>query len=154
MVCTGNICRSPMAAGLLQRMLPERLKQVVTVASAGTYAVHGNPAEPLAKQAMLAYGADLSTHRARMLSKDLLKQADLVLVMEPQHAAVVQRAFFFNRIHVKLLAEFDPEDKNPQIDDPYGGSLEGYRQCAARLMACMQGLMAYLEQQVPETTKP
>ena len=118
--------------------------------SAGIYAIHGNLAEPLAQQAALAYGVDLSAHRARMLSKDLLKQADLVLVMEPQQAAIIRRAFFFSRIHVKLLTEFDPQDLGSEIEDPYGGPYEAYQQCAIRLEACIRGLIPYLEQHVQE----
>jgi protein-tyrosine phosphatase len=153
MVCTGNICRSPMAEGLLRAMLPERLKPAMTVASAGTYAVHGNLAEPLAQRAALVYGVDLSAHRAKMLSKDLLKQADLVLVMEPQHAAIIRRAFFFSRIQVKLLAEFDPQDQKQEIEDPYGQSYEAYRQCAVRIETCVRGLIPFLEQQVQQRSK-
>ena len=82
-VCTGNQCRSPMAAALLRA----RLRQVgtpVTVASAG-FATEGRPAPPEVLDAMGAVGLDLSGHRSRLVTPALLEGADLVLGMTRQH---------------------------------------------------------------------
>ena len=75
-VCTGNICRSPMAEGLLRHILPERLKSKVTVSSAGTHAIDGNPAEPLADLAAQERGFSLSEHKAAAVKPEMLAAAE------------------------------------------------------------------------------
>ncbi|GAA3899645.1 protein tyrosine phosphatase [Halomonas cibimaris] len=75
-VCTGNICRSPVAAALLARALPER-----RVESAGLGAVVGHGVEPTARRLGEADGLDLADHQARQLTAGMLHAADLVLVM-------------------------------------------------------------------------
>jgi len=79
MVCTGNICRSPMAAGLLRHMLPTDLENRIQVISAGTHAMHGHQAAPFAVQAMARQGIDISGHRARMIDRTLVRRASLIL---------------------------------------------------------------------------
>ncbi|WP_054699675.1 low molecular weight phosphatase family protein [Desulfosarcina cetonica] len=95
MVCTGNICRSPMAEGLLRRALPEALEEKVIVRSAGTHALHGNRAQPEAIMAAAAHGADINDHRASELDAAMVKSADLVLVMERFHLEQINNLFFF-----------------------------------------------------------
>lgn len=85
MVCTGNICRSPMAEGLLRLRLAERGCTDVEVASAGTWAYEGNPASKGALDVFRARGWDLQPHRARELTADLLREADLVVAMTSVH---------------------------------------------------------------------
>lgn len=85
MVCTGNICRSPMAEGLLRRRLAERDCTDVEVISAGTWAYEGNPASEGARGVFRARGWDLQPHRARELTADLLREADLVVGMTSVH---------------------------------------------------------------------
>ncbi len=84
-VCTGNICRSPMAEGMLKKKLPKRLAGQVAISSAGTHALHGNRAQPHAIEVMQGFGIDIDGHRARQLSSALIRSSDLVLVMEKYH---------------------------------------------------------------------
>src|SRR5947209_6644699 len=84
MVCTGNICRSPMAEVLLASRLRERGIDA-RVESGGTSALVGCPADPMAQELLRARGLDLSRHRARQLTPDLVRGFDLVLAMEPEH---------------------------------------------------------------------
>ncbi|HEY2814957.1 MAG TPA: hypothetical protein VGJ03_15935 [Acidimicrobiales bacterium] len=86
-LCTGNICRSPMAEGLLRRRLSER-GVVATVASAGLSLVD-RPATPDAVAAASAYGVDISPHRSRIMSAALVRDADLIVAMERLHAREV-----------------------------------------------------------------
>jgi protein-tyrosine phosphatase len=81
-LCTGNICRSPMAEALLRDRLTGR---DCTVASAGTSALLGHPADKTACQVMLARGLDIGTHRAQQATLELLTSADLILTMDHTH---------------------------------------------------------------------
>jgi protein-tyrosine phosphatase len=89
MVCTGNICRSPMAQVLLAQRLSGRGVQAV-VESAGLGALVGRPADPLAQQLMQARGLDLGSHRARQLSRELIRSFPLILVMEKEQERAVE----------------------------------------------------------------
>jgi protein-tyrosine phosphatase len=80
-VCTGNICRSPMAEALFIREAAIR-KIATKISSAGIAALVGYPADPLAQKVLLAKGIDISAHRARQATPPLLLAADLILVME------------------------------------------------------------------------
>lgn len=123
-VCTGNICRSPMAEGLLRRALVERLGEAApTVSSAGTAGWEGSAATPEAVEAAEERGVDVSDHRARRLTTDLLAEADLIVTMAAEHrdaaAALVprseDRAFTLKEL-VRLL-EFLPAQPGPSNQD-------------------------------------
>ncbi|MGZ8399489.1 MAG: arsenate reductase/protein-tyrosine-phosphatase family protein, partial [Gemmatimonadales bacterium] len=78
-VCTGNTCRSPMAESLLREALVSRGAEQVTVASAGTGAWDGAPVSEGAYLVGLEHGLDLSSHRAQLLTRELVKDSDLIL---------------------------------------------------------------------------
>ncbi|MFL5516861.1 MAG: low molecular weight phosphotyrosine protein phosphatase, partial [Gemmatimonadales bacterium] len=86
-VCTGNTCRSPMAEALMREALAARGLDQVTVSSAGIGAWDGAPASEGAYLVGLEHGLDLSEHRARMLTPDIARGADLILVMSGHHLA-------------------------------------------------------------------
>ena len=80
-VCTGNICRSPTGEYLLKKELgPE-----FNVMSAGLGALVDNPAHEISQKIAMQHGVDMSAHRARQINLDILKWADLILVMEMGH---------------------------------------------------------------------
>lgn len=116
-VCIGNICRSPMAEGLLKQALPE-----ANVVSAGLGALVGQPADPHAVALMNGLGLDISSHRARQLSRAIATQADLILVMDNSqrqeiqslHPATTGRVFRLGE-----LAKFD-------VPDPYREGLPAF----------------------------
>ena len=147
-VCTGNICRSPMAEGLLKGALPPRLKPLLAVRSAGTYALHGNSATPEAVAAAAQFGVDISGHRARLLNKEMIFGADLILGMETHHLKTIRSAFLFKRAPVHLLGSFDPRGGPEEIDDPYGGPLEDYLRAAGRILTCLPGVVAEIERRM------
>jgi len=81
-VCTGNTCRSSMAEAIARDLLQEQgLDDRVTVVSAGIAAYPGQPATPEAVAALEKQGIDLSGHRARLLTPQMIKEADLILTM-------------------------------------------------------------------------
>mgnify|MGYP005850537957 CR=1 FL=1 len=92
-VCTGNICRSPMAESLFRSRLARDYPHLdfVESVSAGTSAVEGNPATFASVQAMDLWGIDLSDHRASVLTPRKLRDADLVLAMAREHLLTVDR---------------------------------------------------------------
>lgn len=133
-VCSGNTCRSPMAEAIARKILSERLKTDAAgveargyeVVSAGTMASGGSRATPEAVQAVAPLGADLSRHRSRPLSVELINQADVIYTMTPQHAQVALAMAPGAQGKVQLL--------NPghEIDDPIGGDAELYNILAAQ----------------------
>ena len=112
-ICTGNVCRSPMAEGLLRSALSEY--DEIQVESAGLGAVVGHPADDHALALMKELGEDISAHRARQIHPDMVKDADLVLVMEAGHKRAIDDADPTARGKVYRLGEW----QNRDIDDPY-----------------------------------
>src|SRR5690349_5725511 len=105
-LCTGNICRSPMAEVLLRERLRGQAPDpglVPQIASAGTAALVGYPADAFAVEVAGRYGFDLSPHRGRQALTPLLSAADLVLVMERAHADWVHKQVPTLRGRVQLL---------------------------------------------------
>jgi protein-tyrosine-phosphatase len=131
-VCTGNVCRSPMAAGFFyDKLLREKADGRVRVRSAGTWALEGQPASAYALQVMNEHGLDISQHRGHNLVQEDVDQADLILVMTRRHADIVARDMQSVPDKVFLLSEMAGQAQD--IEDPYGGSLHEYRRTAAEL---------------------
>src|SRR2546429_9438761 len=133
LVCTGNICRSPLAASLLERALRERGLEV-TVASAGTGAWDGAPASEGAYLVGLERGLDLSGHRARLLTRELVENAHLILTMARHHRARVDELGGEGRVFV--LGEYAGRGGDDvEVSDPFGGNLDIYRDTCQELEA-------------------
>lgn len=131
-VCTGNICRSPLAAALLERALKDRGIEEVTVTSAGTGAWDGAPASEGAYLVGLEHGLDLSGHRARLLTRELVEEADLILTMARHHRARVDELGGEGRVFV--LGEYAGKGAD-EVSDPFGGNIGVYRDTAQELEA-------------------
>ncbi|NYH14680.1 low molecular weight protein-tyrosine-phosphatase [Paraburkholderia bryophila] len=110
MVCEGNVCRSPMAAALLTKALPQ-----VPVRSAGTRALAGHRAAPLAVELMDVQGIDLRPHVATALTSAQVRGAPLILAMTRAQCGLIERVFPFARGKVYRLGEHDQLD----VVDPY-----------------------------------
>ena len=128
-VCTANICRSPIAMGLLRQMLEEKhIDGDWRVESAGTWGLEGDPAAEGSQAVMNNIGIDISEHRARRVEYELLQTYDLILTMENGHKEALCMEFpdFSDRIY--MLSEM--ADQKQDIGDPYGGAYSGYEQAA------------------------
>ena len=140
LVCTGNICRSPLGAALMQRTLAERSAQGVEVTSAGTGAWDGAPVSEGAYLVGLERGLDLSGHRARLLTRELVEQADVILTMARHHRARVDELGGEGRVFV--LGEYaGREGDDAEVSDPFGGDLEVYRDTCAELEALIAAVV-------------
>jgi protein arginine phosphatase len=133
-VCTGNICRSPLAEALLKRALHERGVEDVSVESAGTGAWDGAPASEGAYLVALERGLDLSGHRARLLTREIVEDVAMILTMARHHRARVHELGGEGRVHV--LGEYvGKTGEDAEVGDPFGGDLEVYRDTCAELEA-------------------
>ena len=142
-VCTGNTCRSPMAAGLARKLLAERMdvaekdlgKFGVSVSSAGVFTFVSTPASDEAVSAVSELGGDIRKHRSRKLTNELINQADLIFCMARSHAADVTRRVSGTVGKTFLL------DPDGDIADPIGGSREVYLSVARRIEQCLRQRM-------------
>jgi len=131
-VCTGNVCRSPMAAGLLfDKLVRRKAHSRVRVRSAGTWALEGQPASAYARQVMSERDLDISAHLGRTIAQQDVDEADVILVMTQLHAETIARRLQRSDGKVHLLSEMAGEAYD--VEDPYGGSLPDYRRTAAEL---------------------
>ncbi len=131
-VCTGNLCRSPMAAAILRRLLDEdESRRHWRVLSAGVWAEDGEPASTGAITAMAERGIDLTGHVSRRLTRSVVEEADLILGMTGAHVETMRLAFPEAKGRIHLLAEMAGESHG--IADPYGLSPSTYRATAAEL---------------------
>lgn len=128
-ICVGNICRSPMAEALLQRAL--RGQDGITVESAGLGALVGHPASDYSIELMDEMGIDITGHRARQIHPDMVRDADLVLVMEAGHKRAIDDADPSARGKVYRLGEW--QDRN--IDDPYRQARIAYEEALENIEA-------------------
>ena len=144
-VCTGNTCRSALAEGLFKRMLADRLDSSVdelpdrgfTIRSAGLAAFGGYPAPPEAAEVARKRGADLSAHRSRMISEDMVRQSDFILAMTRSHLDLLDDLFGVDReVKPRLLC---PEGS--EIADPMGCEQSVYAACMAEIERALERLL-------------
>jgi protein-tyrosine-phosphatase len=122
-VCTGNSCRSPMAEGILKKMLPEEYRDKIMVSSAGTGGFLNIPASPHTIAVAAEHGIDLYNHVSQGITRPLLQKADLALVMAEIHLDYLCSKFPAFKENMFLLKAFERRDKlqkNLDIEDPIG----------------------------------
>ena len=146
-ICTGNICRSPMAERLLQQALeaegaPLNEFQVI---SAGVAAWAGDPASENSVKALSKIGIPLEHHKSQPITKSLLEQAFLVLGMTESHLHALDKYKNVLPPKVHLFREFMESPETFEIPDPYGQNLAAYRECLDSMAEAIPSLLAYLK---------
>ncbi|RRO19208.1 low molecular weight phosphotyrosine protein phosphatase [Saccharopolyspora rhizosphaerae] len=146
-ICTGNICRSPMAALIFSEELRRAgLDSQVRVSSAGTGPWHvGEPADPRTEKVLAAndYPTD---HVAAQVDERHLS-ADLLVAMDESHLRAVRR-LADDPDKVRLLRSFDPDADGTEVPDPYYGGPNGFEEVLAMVEAAMPGLLAHVREQL------
>ncbi len=149
-VCTGNTCRSPLAEGIARKILVDRLRDDVDVSSAGIDAWDGGAATDEALLVGIERGLDIGSHRSRKLTREIVRDSDLILTMSPQHLTVARRLGGEEKTH--LLSQYASAGESDRIiRDPFGGDLEAYRSTADDLQGQVQlAIDRFLNESKPE----
>jgi protein-tyrosine phosphatase len=148
MVCTGNICRSPMAASVLRgKLAAAGLDTQVVVSSLGTYGLHaGSPMDPRAAAVLARHGYP-TDHVARQFGPDEFARHDLILVtdrtnLEHLRDLATQHAVTAD---IRLIRSFDPTHQGEQgVPDPFNGGPEDFAKVLGQLERACDGLVAKL----------
>ncbi len=146
-VCMGNICRSPTAQGVFEKVVREQgLEKMVHIDSAGTHAYHvGEKPDPRSRQAASARGIDLSPQRARRVSDEDFEVFDLVLAMDRDNYANLANIcppHYLDK--VRLFLEFAGEVSEEEVPDPYYGGPRGFEHVLDLVEAASEGLLDHL----------
>jgi protein-tyrosine phosphatase len=144
-VCAGNICRSPMAEWQLKALLRENPIADMQVGSAGLIALPDNSASYNAVRVAKENSISLEEHRARLITTELIDNADLVLVMESHqgHELIANHPQASEKILLlRHFARYGSRERG--ISDPYGRNLEAYRFCFEDIKECVESLHEWL----------
>jgi len=141
-VCTGNICRSPMAEHMLRDLLGEGSEW--TIRSAGVSAGNGLAATPEAVVTMREEGIDLSSHRSRSADRRVVEEAELILVMTAGHRSQLIARFPDIREKLFLLKSFAPKGQQEDIGDPIGLPLAEYGRTRDEIRSTMPELVVFM----------
>jgi L-threonylcarbamoyladenylate synthase len=139
-VCSGNTCRSPMAEALAQQAISDKLgvspqdldSKGISVISAGSFATPGTRAAAQAIEVVRQLGGDLSKHRSRPLSVELIHQADQIYTMSRAHAAAI------TALVPSAVEKTSPLDPDGDIEDPIGGDIALYQTTAKHLQELIE----------------
>ena len=135
-VCSGNICRSPMAHYYMEKKLKElNLQEEIFVDSCGTHALDGESATLNAIEAIAAYNVNLEGFKAKNIANTKIYEYDLILCLTKKHKELILR--FFKELEGKVYTLKEYADENTKyidIDDPWGLSLEVYKECAKEIV--------------------
>jgi len=144
-VCTGNVCRSPMAEALLRRQLAGRAD--LRVISAGLGALDGQPATDTAVAVMAEIGMDLSAFRSQSLHSKLIEEADYIFTMTRQQQDAIQMFYPAAAEKIFIVREFeDGEVIGRDIPDPIGQPIEVYRRTRDQILKALPSILAFIEQ--------
>ncbi len=145
-ICTGNVCRSPMADGLLKYML--RGRNDIQIVSAGLGALDGLKATDSAIEVMAELGIDISLHVSQSLNSDLVQQADFIFTMTRQQQDTVQTLYPSAAEKTFLVREFEESrtTENRDIADPIGQSTEVYRRTRDQIRDALPSLIVFIDQ--------
>lgn len=147
-VCMGNICRSPTAHGVFQKMVDDQsLGHLIEVDSAGTHAYHvGEAPDPRAQAAARRRGVELNTLRARKAKADDFEVFDYILVMDDdnyQNLELICPPGHEEKL--RLFLEYAPAVREREVPDPYYGGDSGFERVLDLIEVASEGLLADIQ---------
>ncbi len=142
-VCTANIVRSFMAERILIERLKKDKKTGIDVSSAAVADMNGIPADPAAVEMLHEHGLDGAGHHSRLLTEEMVSQADMIIVMEGIHKKIILDNYPEAEGKIQLLKSFsaDYNEAYGDIKDPYKLSIFQYRLCFSEIYIAIEGLM-------------
>lgn len=141
-VCTGNLCRSPMAEAMLRHRMERKGIEGIRVSSAGTWGLEGEPAAKHAVEVCSERGIDLSRHIARRLNPEMIRGSDLILTMEMEHFQGVLDMVPDALEKTRMLSRYGSGETRIDhgIQDPYGRPKRAYASCFEEIEGCVKKL--------------
>lgn len=146
-VCTANICRSPMGEGLIRHALAaedEPLKSLKVI-SAGVAARDGVEISENSVVSLKKVGIDMADHISQPVTQQLLDEALLVICMTESHRAVIRAQAQPVPTELRLFREFMPREAEKEVPDPYGGPLKLYEICRDELVEAVPSIIAHIK---------
>lgn len=151
-VCTGNICRSPLAEGVMRHIVArENLHESVTVDSAGTHAYHvGEPPDGRAIAAAQRRAIDISGQFARKIRRGDFTNQDLIVALDEGHLDILRRMKPSEAYaELRMMLEFAPQQEERDVPDPYFGGDADFEHALDLIVDASEGLLerlpAYLD---------
>lgn len=141
-VCTGNVCRSPMAEHLMRDRLGKDSDW--TTQSAGLSAINGLPASGAAAQVLREWGCDMGAHRSRAATREAVDGASLIVVMTAAQRDETADLFPGSEEKTFVLKSFDPSGSKGDIADPIGSSADVYRKIRDEIADALPGLQQFM----------
>ncbi len=154
-VCSGNTCRSPMAAGMLKAKLPPHLLDEVAVESAGILGIVGQRATPNARAVAVEKDGNIEKHISQGVSARLVSNSNIIFCMAQEHVDFLLGKFPGYRENIFLLRNFSAKEKlpDPDIFDPIGSSIRVYRQCGDIIEEELNRILPWLVELIEDNGK-
>ena len=140
-VCTGNICRSPMGEGVLRYKFDQAGLSHIHLDSAGTSGWDNHIPTSEAISACAEIGVDISSLKSAPISEQMIHDADLTVAMEKHHINDMKKYYRAPAEKLFLLGDFHADEPGMEIKDPYGMTLSFYRTTLNIICQCSDGLI-------------
>lgn len=154
-VCLGNICRSPLAEGIFQKLIEEAgLQDKIFVDSAGTSSYHIGELPDYRTCQVAEKNGIILTHRARQVRKEDFKEFDYILAADKsnlQHLQNLQSQVSYSKARLHLIRDW--EGKNLEVPDPYYGSMKDFEQGYVLLEKALKNFVEYLQKSIGEVAQ-
>lgn len=150
-ICTGNICRSAMAEGILKKYIKEANLEA-EVYSCGIYAEDGDKATDYAIEAAEEYGVDIKKHKATGIRNSNIEEMDIILCATISHKQMVIQMYPSLKEKIMTMKEYayGKDVTDPNVSDPWGYDIVTYRKCASQLNDICEKIIEKLEKSIDE----
>ncbi len=155
-VCSGNICRSPMAEGYFRAFIPRRLKNKIRIVSAGTLGIFGRPASLETIEVMHERSIDIIAHRSQGVTKKLVENSNIIFALAYDHFEILTNYFPDRKKDIYLLQSFkrNKPSRKDSITDPIGLDFETYLRCRDTIEEEIKRIMPHIIKLVDDFYSP